>query len=73
MEEGDYRGTSYFAEWTAPSDIKKGDLYIGFHGMGGGVSMLGADALIRHGFTIANYADTSGNPTASPCWRIART
>jgi len=72
VEEGDYRGTSYFAEWTAPSDVKKGDLYIGFHGMGGGGSMLGADALIRHGFTIANYADTSGNPTATKVYRIAK-
>jgi len=72
VEDGDYRGTSYFAEWTAPSDVKPGDLYVGFHGMGGGGSMLGADALIRHGFKIANYADTSGNPTATKVYRIAK-
>lgn len=34
--------------------------------------MIGADALMRHGLKIANYADTSGNPTASKVYRIVK-
>ena len=34
--------------------------------------MLGADALFRHGLKLANYADTSGNPTASKVYRIIK-
>jgi len=34
--------------------------------------MLGADALTRHGIKLANYADTSGNPTASKVYRIIK-
>ena len=34
--------------------------------------MVGADALIRHGLKIANYADTSGNPTASKVYRVVK-
>jgi succinyl-CoA synthetase beta subunit len=46
--------------------------YIGFHGIGGGGAMLGADALMRHDVKIANYADTSGNPTASKVYRTVK-
>ena len=34
--------------------------------------MLGMDALRRHGLKAANYADTSGNPTASKVYRCAK-
>ena len=34
--------------------------------------MLGADALLRHGLKLADYADTSGNPTASKVYRIIK-
>ena len=34
--------------------------------------MLGADALIRHGLKLADYADTSGNPTASKVYRVVK-
>lgn len=34
--------------------------------------MKAADALIRRGFKIADYADTSGNPTASKVYRVAK-
>jgi succinyl-CoA synthetase beta subunit len=70
IEEKDYRGTSYFAQMT--QEIKKNDGYVGFHGIGGGGAMLGADALIRHGLKIANYADTSGNPTATKVYRTVK-
>lgn len=69
IEENDFRGVSYFMQLA--SEIKK-EGYVGYHGMGGGAAMLGADALVRHGLKIANYADTSGNPTASKVYRCAR-
>jgi succinyl-CoA synthetase beta subunit len=34
--------------------------------------MLGADAVIRHGLKLANYAETSGNPTASKVYRVVK-
>ncbi len=70
VEKKDYRGVGYFAQMTL--DFGPGEGVIGFHGIGGGASMLGADALIRHGLKLADYADTSGNPTASKVYRIVK-
>jgi len=69
VEENDYRGTAYFKQMV--SEIKEPG-YIGYHGIGGGGAILGVDALQRVGLKIANYADTSGNPTASKVYRIAK-
>ena len=71
IEENDYRGVAYFMQLASIDDIKKGG-YVGFHGMGGGGAMLGADALTRHGMKLANYADSSGNPPASKVYRLAK-
>jgi succinyl-CoA synthetase beta subunit len=71
IEENDYRGVAYFMQLASIDEIKKGG-YVGFHGMGGGGAMLGADALTRHGMKIANYADSSGNPPASKVYRLAK-
>jgi succinyl-CoA synthetase beta subunit len=71
IEANDYRGIGYFIQMT--TEIKQGEDYVGFHGIGGGGAMIGADALIRHGLKIANYADTSGNPTPSKVYRIIKT
>ncbi len=67
-DESDPRGTGYFI--LLPVD---GEPYVGFHGIGGGGAMLAADALIRKGVRIANYADTSGDPPASKVYRVIRT
>lgn len=69
IEEGDLRGTCYIAQM---SPDKKGLGYIGYHGIGGGGAILGVDALNRQGLKIANYADTSGNPTAAKVYRAAK-
>lgn len=69
IEEGDFRGTSYFAQMV--SEIKE-EGYIGFHGIGGGGSMLAASALVNRGFKIANYTDTSGDPPASKIYRVVK-
>ena len=70
IEEGDYRGTGYFAQMLA--EFEKGQIYIGFHGIGGGGAMLGAAALIQRGMKIANYADTSGDPPASKVYKVIK-
>ncbi|MBW2146333.1 MAG: acetate--CoA ligase family protein [Deltaproteobacteria bacterium] len=69
IEEGDLRGTGYVAQMAAEI---KGPGYIGYHGIGGGGAILGVDALNRAGLKIANYADTSGNPTAAKVYRVAK-
>lgn len=71
IEENDFRGIAYFVQMA--KEFKPNESYVGFHGIGGGGAMLGADALVRHGLKLANYADTSGNPTASKVYRIVKT
>jgi succinyl-CoA synthetase beta subunit len=71
VEQSDHRGTFYFAQLaTAPAKDSKG--LVGFHGAGGGGSMMSMDAIVNAGFTIANFTDTSGNPSASKVYRAAR-
>lgn len=70
IEENDFRGIAYFVQMS--TELRQGDDYVGFHGIGGGGAMIGADALVRHGLKLANYADTSGNPTASKVYRIVK-
>jgi len=50
----------------------EGRSWIGFQGIGGGGAMLGASAFINRGFKIANYADTSGDPTASKVYMVIK-
>jgi succinyl-CoA synthetase beta subunit len=70
IEEGDFRGTGYFAQMI--TDFKREEIYVGFHGIGGGGSMLGAAALLKRGIKIANYADTSGDPPASKIYKVIK-
>src|SRR5205807_8352811 len=71
VEQSDHRGTFYFAQLaTAAAKNSKG--LVGFHGAGGGGSMMSMDAIVNAGFTIANFTDTSGNPSASKVYRAAR-
>src|SRR6267154_2179863 len=71
VEHSDHRGTFYFAQLatSAPKDSKG---LVGFHGAGGGGSMMSMDAIVNAGFTIANFTDTSGNPSASKVYRASR-
>lgn len=69
IEEGDLRGTGYVAEMS--QDIEA-IATVGYHGIGGGGAILGVDALNKAGLRVANYADTSGNPTAAKVYRVAK-
>lgn len=68
IEQNDHRGTFYFAQ--LPPDPDKP--LIGFHGAGGGGSMMSMDAITTAGFSIANFTDTSGNPSVAKVYRAAR-
>jgi succinyl-CoA synthetase beta subunit len=70
VEKDDYRGTFYFLQMR--EGFGRGQRVVAFHGAGGGGSMMGMDALQRHGFSVANFCDTSGNPPASKVYRAAR-
>ncbi len=70
VEEKDYRGTFYFFQMS--DDPAAGGRSIGFHGAGGGGSMMSMDAVLNRGFKLANYCDTSGNPPASKVYRAAK-
>lgn len=73
VEEGDYRGTFYFIQTELDVDkVASGDSYIGFHGAGGGGSMMSLDAVTQAALNAANYTDTSGNPPASKIYKAAR-
>src|SRR5438132_3142159 len=71
VEQSDHRGTFYFAQLTTVA-AKDSKGLVGFHGAGGGGSMMSMDAIVNAGFTIANFTDTSGNPSASKVYRAAR-
>jgi succinyl-CoA synthetase beta subunit len=71
VEQNDHRGTFYFAQ-LATTAAKGSKGLVGFHGAGGGGSMMSMDAIVNAGFTIANFTDTSGNPSASKVYRAAR-
>ncbi len=70
VERDDYRGTFYFIQMEL--DFQRGDGVIGFHGAGGGGSMMSMDAVLKQGYRIGNFVDTSGNPPASKVYRAAR-
>jgi succinyl-CoA synthetase beta subunit len=71
VEQNDHRGTFYFAQ-LATAAAKNSNGLVGFHGAGGGGSMMSMDAIVNAGFTIANFTDTSGNPSASKVYRASR-
>lgn len=68
VEQKDHRGTFYFAR--LPHTER--DRLVGFHGAGGGGSMMSMDALVDAGFTPANFCDTSGNPSSAKVYAAAR-
>jgi len=71
VERDDHRGTFYFAQLPTDGAANSKGI-IGFHGAGGGGSMMSMDAVSTEGFTLANFCDTSGNPSAAKVYRAAR-
>ncbi|MDZ4754474.1 MAG: ATP-grasp domain-containing protein [Phycisphaerae bacterium] len=71
VEQADHRGTFYFAQLATAAPAGSRGL-IGFHGAGGGGSMMAMDAITAEGFTVADFTDTSGNPSSAKVYRAAR-
>jgi len=69
IEQEDHRGTFYFAQLPHEENDPK---LVAFHGAGGGGSMMSMDAITNEGFTLANFCDTSGNPSAAKVYAAAR-
>jgi len=69
IEQADHRGTFYFAQLPHEEDDPK---LVAFHGAGGGGSMMSMDAVTNAGFTLANFCDTSGNPSSAKVYAAAR-
>ena len=70
VENGDYRGTFYFIQLEQDLTDKTG--FVGFHGAGGGGSMMSMNALTSQELRPANFCDTSGNPPASKVYKAAK-
>jgi len=70
VEAKDHRGTFYFLQMEQEFEPRAG--YVGFHGAGGGGAMMSMNALLSQGFKMANYCDTSGNPSAAKVYRAAK-
>jgi len=70
IEQADHRGTFYFAQ--LPRTSAADERLVGFHGAGGGGSMMSMDALNGAGFAPANFTDTSGNPSSAKVYAAAR-
>jgi len=76
IDQWDYRGACHFVQ----SDINAIRLrhgnqvkaFVGFNGVGTGVSLTAMDELVRRGFYPRNFCDTSGNPPASKVYRATR-
>ncbi|MCC6677578.1 MAG: acetate--CoA ligase family protein [Phycisphaerales bacterium] len=66
------RGSSEVARLSEAGSSSASRGLIGFHGAGGGGSMMSMDAITAQGFTIANFCDTSGNPSPAKVYRAAR-
>lgn len=76
IDRKDYRGSVHFVETdrgAAASQLGSSlRAFVGFNGIGTGVSLTAMDELVRAGFFPANFCDTSGNPTASKLCRATR-
>lgn len=70
VEKNDYRGTFFFFQMADALETE--EAVIGFHGAGGGGSMMSMNAVSENGCKIANFCDTSGNPPASKVYRAAK-
>ncbi|MFW6140319.1 MAG: ATP-grasp domain-containing protein [Acidobacteriota bacterium] len=70
VEKNDHRGTFYFFQMM--DEVGERENAIGFNGAGGGGSMMSMDAVLDQGFKLANYCDTSGNPSAAKVYRAAK-
>jgi len=74
IDEGDYRGTAHIVQLDPEGSYakEKGKVPIAFDCVGTGTSLTTMDELVELGYFPMNFADTSGNPTASKLYRATK-
>ncbi len=74
IDQGDHRGTAHFIQLDPDGSLarKLGKIPVAFDCVGTGASLTTMDELVPLGFYPANFADTSGNPSASKMYRITK-
>lgn len=74
IDEGDHRGTAHFVQLDPDGSLSRdlGKIAVAFDCVGTGASLTTMDELVPLGYYPANFADTSGNPSASKMYRITK-
>jgi len=74
IDEGDYRGTAHIVQLDPEGTYSReiGKIPIAFDCVGTGTSLTTMDELVDLGYFPVNFADTSGNPTASKLYRATK-
>jgi succinyl-CoA synthetase beta subunit len=74
IDEGDYRGTAHIVQLDPGGSYTRGigKIPIAFDCVGTGTSLTTMDELVDLGYFPINFADTSGNPTASKLYRATK-
>jgi len=74
IDQGDHRGTAHFVQLDPDGSLARelGKIPIAFDCVGTGASLTAMDELVPLGYYPVNFADTSGNPSASKLYRITK-
>ncbi len=74
IDQRDHRGTAHFVQLDPDGSLSRdlGKVPVAFDCVGTGASLTTMDELVPLGFFPANFADTSGNPSASKMYRITK-
>lgn len=74
IDHGDHRGTAHFVQLDPDGSLCRqlGKIPVAFDCVGTGASLTTMDELVPLGFYPVNFADTSGNPSASKMYRITK-
>lgn len=74
IDDGDHRGVVHFVQIDPDMSVtrERGLIPIGFDCVGTGTSLVTMDELLNYGYFPINFADTSGNPTASKMYRATK-
>jgi succinyl-CoA synthetase beta subunit len=74
IDQGDHRGTAHFVQLDPDGSLTRelGKIPVAFDCVGTGASLTTMDELVPLGYYPVNFADTSGNPTASKMYRITK-
>jgi len=74
IDEGDHRGTAHFIQLDPDGSLARdlGKIPVAFDCVGTGASLTTMDELVPLGYYPVNFADTSGNPSASKMYRITK-